>query len=96
LFQFPVRFCVIEIFWEHRKKKFSDNMHNRKFFNQVLYLIFILKVLSIAKSSEIINSLLNVSNQMTLVQLQQVTSGLFSTIANSLIVVKFLISNLFQ
>ena len=49
------------------------------------------KSLTIEKTSEIIKSVQNMSNQMTISQLQQVFSGVFSTIANSLIV-----NNLFK
>ena len=44
------------------------------------------KALSIDKSNEIIESLTSMSDQMTFDQIQQASSGLFSTIANSLIV----------
>ncbi len=42
--------------------------------------------MTIAKTNDIINSLKNMSNQMTMGQLQQVSSGVFSSVANSLIV----------
>ncbi len=42
--------------------------------------------MAIAKTNDIINSLKNMSNEMTMGQLQQVSSGVFSSVANSLIV----------
>ena len=40
-----------------------------------------------AKSNEIVNGLMSMSSQMTFEQIEQASTGVFSTISNSLIVI---------
>ena len=71
-------------------------MFKRKYFIRIF---FILKSLSISKSSDMVKSLKNMSKQMTFDQIEQASSGLFPTIVNSLIVIDFkksLVRNFFN
>jgi hypothetical protein len=71
----------------YREKKKSISQFN--YLNYAFFFHFF-KSLAMVKTSELINTIQSTSNQMTISQLQQVFSGCFSTIANSLIVNKFL------